>query len=363
MTKKLLLGTRKGLLILGQQNGDWHVESEQIPGVPVSYAMRDHRNDTLWACLDHGHWGGKLHCSQDGGQTWEEMPAPKYPEGATRPPDDEEPASTTYLWIIQPGGDDQPQRLYLGTEPGGLFQTDDGGESFHLVETLWNQTSRNNWMGGGRDHPGLCSIVVDPRNSEHITIGISVGGVYETRDGGKTWEGRNKGLIAEYLPNPNAEFGHDPHFMIASPSNPDVLWQQNHCGVFRSVDAGCNWENISQKEEASVKFGFPIALDANDENTAWVIPAESDEQRIPVDRALFVARTEDGGKTWQQLRDGLPQENCYGIVFRHALDIAGDTLVFGTTAGNVYLSENRGDSWRCIVSNLAVVYSARFFDI
>lgn len=358
MKDTLLLGTRKGLLILGKNGHDWSVQSEHFEGIPVSYATRDPRSGTLWACLDHGHWGGKLHRSKDMGETWEEVTAPKYPEGEVRP-DDGEPATVSYIWLVQPGGEDEPNRLYVGTEPGGLFVSDDGGDTFHLMETLWNHPSRNNWWGGGRDHAGLCSIVVDPRDSRHITIGISVGGVYETTDGGETWEGRNQGLIAEYLPNPYAEYGHDPHFMIYSPSNPDVLWQQNHCGVFRSEDRGQTWDHISQ-EGGPVYFGFPIAIDPQDEKTAWVVPAISAERRIPVDRAVCVCRTEDGGKTWTSLRNGLPQQNAYDITFRHGLDIDGDTLVFGTTAGNVYVSDDRGDNWRNIANSLAVVYSARF---
>jgi photosystem II stability/assembly factor-like uncharacterized protein len=162
------------------------------------------------------------------------------------------------------------------------------------------------------------------------------------------------------MPDPQSEFGHDPHFMLASPSNPDVLWQQNHCGIFRSVNAGESWDHISQ-EGGPAYFGFALALDKNDENVAWVVPAVSAEYRVPVDRALVVCRTDDGGKTWQELRTGLPQENAYDITFRHALDIQDDTLVFGTTGGNVYVSDDRGASWRCISQNLAVVYSTRFF--
>ena len=351
----LLLGTRKGLLIT-DENGA--IISEHFAGVAVSHAMYDPRTKLLWCCLDHGHWGTKLHCSSDMGKTWSEIPAPKYPEGSTRP-DDNEPASNSYMWIVQPGGDDQPNRLYIGSEPGALFQSDDNGETFNIVETLWNQPSRTHWMGGGRDHAGVCSIIVDPRDSQHVYAGISVGGVYETTDGGATWNARNKGLYADYLPDPYAEFGHDPHFILASPSNPDVLWQQNHCGVFRSTDRGQTWNNLSQ-EGGPVYFGFALAVDAQDENVAWVIPAVSAEYRVPVNRALCVCRTDDGGKTWQDFRVGLPQSECYDIVFRHALDIHGDTLVFGTTAGNVYISHDRGESWNGLAHNLAVVYSVRF---
>lgn len=354
----LLLGTHKGLLLIDSVSGQ--LIREFYPGVPVSYAMVDQRTSVLWAGVDHGHWGRKLHLSSDMGKTWEEAAAPKYPEGTEIEPG--KPATCSYLWLIQPGGVDQPERLYIGTEPGGLFMSDNSGESFELVESLWNHPSRaKNWFGGGRDFAGLCSIAVDPRDSNHIHIGISVGGVYETKDGGKTWEGCNKGMSANYLPDPNAEYGHDPHFMIASPTNPDVLWQQNHCGVFRSVDGAKTWTNVSQPH-GPVNFGFAIAVDEKDADVAWVVPAVSDEIRVAVDRALCVSRTDDGGKTWTDFRAGLPQQNCYDLVFRHALDIQGDTLAFGTTNGNLYVSNDRGESWRCLGDSLPPVYSVRFVD-
>lgn len=358
----LILGTRKGLLTLKKQGNSWVILQEHMPGIPFSYAMQDHRTGTIWACADHGHWGQKLYRSRDGGETMEEVPAPQYPEDAILYDvwNDfaEKPATITYLWKIIPGGDDQPQRLYIGSEPGGIFQSDDGGETFYLNEGLWNHPSRRkNWMGGGRDQAGSSSIVIDPRDSNHLYVGVSVGGVYESVDGGKTWEGRNNGLIAEYLPNPTAEYGHDPHFIAASPSNPDVLWQQNHCGVFRSIDRGHTWINVSQGQ---IKFGFPIALDEKDDQTAWVIPAISDDIRMAFNGALCVARTEDGGQTWIELRNGLPQKHCYDIVFRHALDISGDTLVFGSTTGNLFISEDRGDSWQSLGHSYPPIYSVRF---
>ena len=352
----LLLGTRKGLITYERNGSDWHFASEAFRAIPVSYAAADPRSGALWACLDHGHWGPKLHRSRDGGKTWDEIATPKYPEGATR--SDGQPATLSYMWYLMPGGSDQPERVYLGTEPGGLFQSDDGGDSFHLVETLWNHPSRQNWwFGGGRDHPGCCSIVVDPRDSRHVIIGISVGGVFETCDGGETWEGRNQGLKACYMPDPMTEYGHDPHFMIASPANPDVLWQQNHCGLFRSTDGAQSWQDLSAPP---AYFGFAIAVDDKDSETAWVVPAIDAEYRMAVDRSLCVCRTEDGGKTWTAFRNGLPQDTAYDLTFRHALDKQGDTLVFGTTTGNVYLSDDRGESWRCIANNMPPIYSVRF---
>lgn len=361
---KLVLGTRKGLLILKQNGNSWQLAESAFMGVPFSYAMVDHRTGTLWACADHGHWGQKLYRSPDFGATLTEVPTPQYPEGSVIydvfTGGTEQPAALTYLWTIVPGGDDQPERLYIGTEPGGLFQSDDGGETFHLVEGLWQHPSRpGNWFGGGRDQAGVCSIVVDPRDSQHLHVGVSVGGVYESTDGGQSWTGRNQGLRADYLPDPFSEFGHDPHCIVASPSSPDVLWQQNHCGVFRSGDGGESWRDVSQPN-GKVKFGFPIAVDAQDDQTAWVVPGISDELRMTFDGALFVGRTEDGGQSWTELRNGLPQANCYDIVFRHALDIDGERLVFGSTTGNVYLSEDRGDSWHCLGNSFPPIYSVRF---
>jgi len=364
-SNRLILGTRKGLLLLEKNGRGWELACEAHRAAPVTHAMTDPRSGLLWACLDHGHWGTKLHRSRDKGVTWEEIPAPKFAEGMLMSngipgSTSTMPATVSYLWIIAPGGADQPDRLYLGTEPGALFQSDDGGDNFQLVESLWNHPSRpENWFGGGRDYPGLCSIQVDPRDSQHIVIGISVGGVYETRDGGQTWEGRNKGLLACYLPNPAAEYGHDPHFLLMSPANPDVLWQQNHCGLFRSADSGQNWTDISQPGGPAY-FGFAIALDPHDADTAWVVPAIDAEFRMAIDRSLCVCRTEDGGKTWTALRDGLPQRETYDLVFRHALDISGDRLAFGTTTGNLYLSENRGDTWECVTHTLPPIYSVRF---
>lgn len=351
---RLLLGTRKGLLEFEQKGNRWELARESFPTIPVSYAVVDPRVGTWWACLDHGHWGTKLHRSKDAGATWQEIPAPRYPDWAELKPG--QAVTLSYLWLLTPGGADQPQRLYIGTEPGGLFVSDDGGDSFSLVESLWNHPSRQDWwFGGGRDHPGVCSIVVDPRDSQHILVGVSVGGVFETRDGGQTWEGRNNGLIAEYLPNPHSEYGHDPHFIVASPGSPDVLWQQNHCGIFRSADGGRQWQKISQPP---AHFGFAIA--AEDAQTAWVVPAVSDEFRVAVDRALCVCRTDDGGQTWTAFRKGLPQQETYDVVFRHALDLRGEMLAFGSTTGNLFVSQDRGESWQQVAAHLPPIYSVRF---
>jgi len=361
------LGTRKGLMTLERADDGWRLARHSHRGTPVAYAGSDPRTATLWACLDHGHWGQKLERSRDGGETWEKVSSPAYPEGATMMtgfPGHEShkavPATLRYLWCFAPGGADQPGRIYFGTEPGGLFRSDDDGETFQLVEGLWNHPSRmEHWFGGGRDNPGIHSICVDPTDSKHVYVGISCAGVFETTDDGATWHARNKGLRADFLPDPEAEIGHDPHFLAMCEGTPSVLWQQNHCGIFRTEDGGANWTKISQ-EGGPAHFGFAIASDAADAGVAWVVPAQSDEIRISVDGALCVSRTEDGGGTWTSLTAGLPQRESYDIVFRHALDQAGDRVVFGSTTGNVYLSEDRGESWQALANHFPPIYSVRF---
>ena len=358
MSKKhLLLGTRKGLAVYHHSNGTWQFSKMHFLGIPVSIVYTDDEKGIWWACLDHGHWGIKLHRSYDCGNNWEELTAPKYAEGMEIK--EGVPASLKYIWALTRGSQ-QSNDIWLGTIPGGLFKSSNNGDDFTLVESLWNHPSRQkDWFGGGFDHPGIHSIVVDPRDAQHLYVGISCAGVFESVDGGEHWEVRNKGLRADFLPDPHAEVGHDPHLLVASPANPDVLWQQNHCGIFRSTDGGQNWTDISDKE-GYANFGFTIAVDEKAVNQAWVIPAISDEIRVTKGAALCVCRTDDGGQTWQDLRSGLPQQACYDLVYRHALDLTQETLAFGTTCGNLFLSENKGENWMALNAHLPMIYSVHF---
>jgi photosystem II stability/assembly factor-like uncharacterized protein len=364
---RLLVGTRKGLITVTRQRGSWRITDCAHRAVPVPIAAADPRDGTLWAALDHGHWGQKLSRSRDGGKTWEEVAAPVYPEDAvmarpwTRAEGPETiPAKLAGIWAIGFGGEDQPGRVYLGTHPGGLFRSDDGGDSFALVRGLWDHPTRmKGWFGGGRDTPGIHSILVDPRDSRHLWVGVSCGGVYESRDDGETWAPRNKGLNADFLPDPAAEVGQDPHLVALCPADPDTLWQQNHCGVYVSRDGAATWEEVSE-DEGPVRFGFAVAVDEADPRTAWVVPAVKDEMRVPVDGALCVGRTEDGGRSWTALREGLPQRDCYDLVYRHALDLRGESLAMGSTTGNLFTSTDRGASWTCVSHHLPPIYSVRF---
>lgn len=353
-----ILGTRKGIIRISFDRKNLLTLKEDFPGSAFSYAFQDARNSNLWACADHGHWGAKLYILKKGTTEWVEKLAPKYPEGEVLK--DGKPAVLKYLWVMVAGPKSKPNHLYIGTEPGGLFESTDAGESFSLVTGLWNHPSRlTDWFGGGRDNPGIHSILIDENNPLKISVGVSCAGFFRTLDGGKNWFPLNKEVTADFLPNKNPEVGQDPHLIVSSPSNPKIIWQQNHCGIFRTTNDGESWIKISQ-ENGPANFGFSITLDENDENTAYVIPLAADQNRVPVKNAMCVSKTTDGGKTWIEKRNGLPQKNCYDMVLRHGIDIQKNALIMGTTTGNLYASADAGENWVSLSSNLPPIYSVRF---
>jgi photosystem II stability/assembly factor-like uncharacterized protein len=389
MSDRILVGTRKGTFFIERTKARWTPRLTGHAGAGVNFVARDPNSGTLWAALGHGHWGAKLSRSSDGGKSWADATQIKYPEGARylatpEPGEDHQDgglatsaalkaATLLKLWSIAFG---QPGCIYVGTIPGGLFVSRDDGESFELNLPLWNHESRGgnlfegqgtgvtHWYGtpaseGGDFAPGIHSILIDPRDHKRVLVAVSTAGVLETTDGGRTWRSRNKGMLMDYLPDPSAEWGHDPHAITLCPADPDHIWQQNHCGVFYSNDGAESWKKVSDAKRGA-HFGFPVAVDAEDGRTAWVLPGKADMQRTTIDGRLFVARTRDGGESWEQLHEGLPQENAYDVVYRHALDNSGERLAFGSTTGNLYISENRGESWSVVTNNLPPVYSVRF---
>jgi photosystem II stability/assembly factor-like uncharacterized protein len=386
MSGRILVGTRKGTFVVSKTQGRWRPQLAGHAGQGVNFVARDPNTGTLWALLGLGHWGAKLSRSTDGGATWADAPQLKYPEGARHylpPPPSEtgpgegaptlKPATLLKLWTMAFG---KPGRIYVGTIPGGLFVSDDGGETFTLNRGLWDHESRGGdlsagpgngttkWFGTpaaeGEFAPGIHSVVTDPRNPKRILVGVSTAGVFETNDDGKTWRTRNAGLTMDYSPNPGDEWaGHDPHAIVRCEGQPDHVWQQNHCGVFYSADGAATWRKVSKPAEG-VHFGFPVAVDAADGRTAWLVPGASDMKRMAIDGGLFVARTKDGGQSWTPLRSGLPQENAYDVVLRHALHNDADRLAFGSTTGNLYVSDDRGERWQTAANNLPPIYSVRF---
>ena len=352
--KLLLVGSRKGLLYYKKTESGWVCIKDEFLGIPVSMVYADPNSQNWWVALDHGHWGMKLHRSTDQGVHWEEIQAPQYPDDAILK--EEQTATLKYIWAIASGGASDPETLYVGTEPGGLFKSE-GSNTFCLDRNLWDHPSRqDHWFGGGRDHAGIHSIIVDPQDKDHLYVGISVGGVFETLDGGHSWQGKNKGLRADYLPDPHAEFGHDPHLLVACQSYPKIMWQQNHCGIFRSSNGGNHWEDITDQNRGPANFGFAIAADHKNPLRAWVAPGVSDVTRVAVDKALCICRTDNGGKSWKTFRQGLPQRYAYDIVYRHALIAEDQDVLFGTTTGNLFASSNAGERWDPVSNYLPMIY-------
>ncbi len=358
------VATRKGLFTLDRAGaGRWHIVGSQFLGDPVTIVLDDPRDGTLYAALNLGHFGTKLHRSEDGGENWQEVAAPSFPPQPSDGLDATKPAPALHqIWALEPGGADEPGKLWAGTIPGGLFVSPDRGERWHLVESLWNRPERAKWFGGGYDDPGIHSICVDPRDSKNVAVGVSCGGVWVTEDGGETWECRTRGMFAAYMPPERREDPEiqDPHRLVQCPSQPDALWVQHHNGVFRSTDRAGQWQEIPNVKPSV--FGFAVAVHPTDPETAWFVPAVKDECRIPVDGKVVVARTRDGGESFEVLRDGLPQEHAYDLVYRHALDVdrSGERLAIGSTTGHLWLTEDGGDTWQTAAANLPPIYQVRF---
>ncbi len=372
MIPKILAATRKGLFTLernGPRQSPWRVTGTNFLADNVSLVLADPYSRRIYAALDHGHFGVKLHRTDDHGLEFAEIPAPAYPP---KPDDANEkdmwgnpiPWSTVRIWGLETGGPKQPGHLWCGTLPGGLFHSDDYGNSWQLVESLWRHPKRLEWMGGGADLPGLHSICVDPRDPRVIRCGVSTGGVWVTRDSGATWTNEGTGMWQDHAPeglehNPN---GQDVHRLVQCPGAPDRLWVQHHNGIFVSSDAAQTWQEAKDVKPSS--FGFAVVVHPREPDTAWFIPGIKDEQRIPVDGQLVVTRTRDGGKTFETLANGLPREPAYDVVYRHGFDVSrsGNDLAFGSTTGGLWVSDDQGDSWVSAHVRLPPVYAVKFLE-
>lgn len=353
MDARLFVGTRKGLFIVDAARPA--LAPPHFLGDPVTAVAA--AGGRILAALNLGHFGVKLRRSDDGGASWHELAAPAYPP---KPPesDDKTPWKLVQVWTLEASGD----TLWAGTIPGGLFRSGDGGASWSLVSSLWERKERTEWVGGGYDHPGIHSICIDPRDARRLSVAISCGGVWQSTDGGASWQLGGRGMQADYFPperreDPNIQ---DVHRMVRSPSHPEVFYAQHHNGVYRSADGAQSWQELTAI--APSKFGFAAAVHPRDPATAWFVPADKDERRIPLDGKLVVTRTRDGGKSFQVLSNGLPQEHAYDLVYRHglAIDASGNRLAMGSTTGGLWISEDQGDSWRCVSTHLPPIYCVRF---
>ncbi len=358
MAEKIYVASRKGLLEFGEAKGGWTMTRASFVGEPVSAVLPDARDGTLYAALNLGHFGVKLHRSEDGGKTWNELPAPAYaPEPGDKgngKDDAKGGPSVSLIWTLVAGGADQPGILWAGTIPGGLFRSADRGESWALVESLWNLPERAQWFGGGYDEPGIHSVCVDPTDSNKLTLGVSCGGVWISADAGESWQLGGTGLRNEYLPPDMAETRvlQDVHRLAQCKAAPNVIWCQHHNGIFRTDDRGINFTEIETARPSA--FGFAVAVHPADPKTAWFVPAVKDECRVPVDQRMVVSRTTDGGASFEVFSDGLPEGPSFDLVYRHCLEIdgAGERLAMGSTTGNFWVGEDGGASWTLVSNHL-----------
>lgn len=354
----LWVGSRKGLFRYDHGPQGWQVAGPPafLAG-PVSMLLDDPRDGTLYVALNHGHFGCKLHRSDDRGATWVELPAPAYP-----PSDAPDAPALELIWELVPAGDDQPGALWLGTIPGGLFRSDDRGDSWQLNQPLWDAPGRDKWMGGGYDHAGIHSILVDPRDSRHVVIGVSTGGVWITQDGGQSWRLAGKGMRADYVPPDMAgdPISQDVHRLAACPADPDRIWCQHHCSIFVSDDGG---ETFREGEGmVPTSFGFGVAAHPTDRDRAWFVPGIKDEFRVPKDGRLVVSEARAGGRQFRAHSKGLPQTDAWDLVYRHALavDHTGDRLAMGSTTGNLWVSDDGGAGWQLLSAHLPPVAVVAF---
>jgi hypothetical protein len=359
----LLVATRKGLW---QLHGDatrreWRIAGPQFLGHNVHHCMSDPRDRKIvLAAARTGHLGPTIFRSTDRARTWHEASQPPaFLEGTGRVVD--------HTFWLTPGHVSEPGVWYAGTSPQGLFRSSDGGASWRGVAGFNEHPMRKAWCGndkdGTPDGPTMHSILIDPRDARHMYIGMSSGGVFESRDAGAEWHPLNQGVKADFLPEPTPAFGHDPHCVRLHPELPDRLYQQNHCGIYRLDRPGERWQDIGGAMPKNVgPIGFPMVLHPHDPDTLWVFPMDGSNvwPRVSPGGKPAVYRSVNGGTTWQRQAKGLPKSQGWLTVKRQAMTADASRpagIYFGTTSGSLWGSRDEGRSWKTIAAHLPHIQS------
>jgi photosystem II stability/assembly factor-like uncharacterized protein len=363
----LLIGTKKGVFFL-QADPDrrsWSIEGPHFLGHLAYHVVLDPRDRrTLLLAAKTGHLGPTVFRSIDLGKTWSEASSPP---AFPRAPEGEKGRVVDHVFWLQPGTESEPGVWYAGVSPPALFRSEDAGNTWSPVAGWNDHPMWGTWTEDGADGTPdgsiLHSVNVDPRDARHLYIGASGGGVFESLDGGDDWRPLNRGCAADFNPEPNPDYGHDPHCVRLHPLAPDVLWQQNHCGIYRLERPAEEWERVGDNMPREVgDIGFPIELHPRDPDSAWVFPMDGTDvwPRTSPGGRPAVYRTRDAGLSWQRCDQGLPREHAWLTVLRQAMAVDAHDPVgvyFGTTTGQLWASSDEGESWTRIADNLPHVYS------
>ncbi|MGA3244414.1 MAG: exo-alpha-sialidase [Bacteroidota bacterium] len=349
----LLVGTQKGAFILtsNSQRKKWTLTGPLLKGAEVNDIMLDvRRKPTMYASVNSYWWGSNVHMSTDWGKTW------KQSEGGLRFKESSG-KKVARAWCVKPGPASEPNVLYAGVDPGALFKTEDSGQTWTEFESLSDHPTRKKWAPGAG---GLMvhSIVPHPTDPKQIFVGISAAGAFVTQDGGVTWEARNKNVLADFHPEKYPEAGQCVHHLESHPSTPSVLYQQNHCGVYRSDNGGKDWIDISKGLPS--RFGFPIQIHPHEPDTVFVVPEEGAEFRASATGAFAVYRSTNRGATWKKMTKGLPAKPSFLHVHRQAMthdELQPFGLYVATTNGQIFWSRDNGTSWKVLAENLPAIYS------
>ncbi|MDE2686154.1 MAG: exo-alpha-sialidase [Chloroflexota bacterium] len=358
----LLVGTRKGAFVLSSDSKrkKWELSEVYCRGGDVYHFVQDRRNGgTVYAAVNYTVWGAEVHISEDLGGTW---------RTAENPPKFENRGGKTLnkIWHIAPGRASEPGVLYAGADPASLFRSNDDGENWEEIRSVADHPTNEHWFGG---MGGLClhSIALDERNPARMWVGMSAVGVFGTRDGGETWTPQNKNVRADFIPGAeDPEYGQCPHKVLNHPAREGLIYQQNHCGVYRTDDGGDTWHDIT--DGLPSRFGMALGLHPHDADTLYVLPEDNvladgevgGDFRIVSGNKFRVFRSRDGGRNWEALTNGLPQKNAYLHSMREgmATDSLGPCGVYvGTTNGQIFYSRDEGDSWEMMIDNLPPINS------
>ncbi len=369
----LLVGTRKGAWILhgDAQRKAWRVDGPHFLGQTVHHMVLDPRDGrTIVAAVKAGHLGPTIYRSTNVGRTWKEA---AQPPAFARAPEGEQGRTVDHTFWLTPCHANEPKAWYAGTSPQGLFRSEDGGNTWRPFSVINDDAQYRGWMGspqdGTPDGPKLHSIIIDPREPLHLYFAMSGGGVHETWDGGKTFAPLVKGMDVVQGFDVNDVTMHDPHCVRMCPSNPDRLYQQNHCGIYRLDRPDTEWVRIGNKMPKMVgDIGFPMVVHPRDAHSAWVFPMDGRTvwPRTSPDGKPAVYGTDDGGKKWQRLDNGLPANQAWWTVKRQAMSAdAGDPvgLYLGTTSGEVWATRNAGKRWACVARHLPEIYCVEAAEI